>query len=199
MSLNAYDLSAGLFVRGLTNLKTQLTKAEDHAAASGIGETALLDALLAAEGPVGGVTNAAPTDLHRYTLAAQVHWAAEGGRLAIARLLGTPRVPAANEAKSFSDLHQRLDETIAFLREIAPSDLEASLDQAIVVEHRHASMRSSGAQFLLAYAIPHFFYHVSAAYAILRNQGVQLTMGDFLGNWGGGQVELNDATRPSLR
>ena len=28
MSLNAYDLSAGLFVRGLTNLKAQLTKAE---------------------------------------------------------------------------------------------------------------------------------------------------------------------------
>lgn len=31
---------------------------------------------------------------------------------------------------------------------------------------------------------PHFFYHVSSAYAILRNQGVQLTMGDFLGDWG---------------
>lgn len=36
MSLNAYDLSAGLFVRGLTNLKTQLTKAEAHATAYGI-------------------------------------------------------------------------------------------------------------------------------------------------------------------
>jgi hypothetical protein len=35
MSLNAYDLSAGVFVRGLTNLKLQLTKAEDHAAARG--------------------------------------------------------------------------------------------------------------------------------------------------------------------
>jgi hypothetical protein len=44
MSLNVYDLSAGLFVRGLTNLKAQLTKAEAHAAASGSGETVLLDA-----------------------------------------------------------------------------------------------------------------------------------------------------------
>jgi hypothetical protein len=184
MCLNAYDLSAGLFARGLTNLKAQLTKAEDHAAASGIGETALLDALLAGEGPGRDVTSAAPADLHMYTLAAQVHWATEGAKLAIARLLGAPRVPAANEAKSFSDLHQRLGETIAYLREIAPSELEAGLDQSIVVEHRPGSMRASGRQFLLAYAIPHFFYHVTSAYGILRNQGVQLTMGDFLGNWG---------------
>ena len=139
---------------------------------------------LAAEGQADGAASAAPADLHMYTFAAQVHWSAEGARLAIAQLLGAPRVPAANDAKSFSDLHQRLDETIASLREIAPSDLEAGLDRAIVVEHRRGSMRSSGGQFLFAFAIPHFFYHVTSAYGILRNQGVQLTMGDFLGNWG---------------
>jgi hypothetical protein len=184
VSLNVYDLSVGLFVRGLTNLKTQLAKAEDHAAASGCGEAALLDAQLAVEGRVHGVASTAPTDLHMYTLAAQVHWAAEGAKLAIARLLGAPQAPAANDAKSFTDLHQRLDATIAYLREIAPSDLEAGLDRVIVIEHRRGSMRASGGQFLLAFAIPHFFYHVTTAYGILRNQGVQLTMGDFLGNWG---------------
>ena len=184
ISLNAYDLSAGVFVRGLTNLKTQLTKAEDHAATSGIGEAALLDARLAADAQVRGVASIAPADLHMYTLAAQVHWAAEGARLAIARLLGASRVPAANEATSFSDLYQRLDETVAYLGEIAPSDLAAGLDRSIVVEHRRGSVQSSGSQFLLAFAIPHFFYHVASAYGILRNQGVQLTMGDFLGNWG---------------
>jgi uncharacterized protein len=184
MSLNAYDLSAGLFVRGLTNLKAQLTKAEDHAAASGSGEAALLDAQLAAEGRVRGVASDAPIDLHMYTFAAQVHWAAEGAKLAIAQLLGASPVPVANDATSFANLHQRLDATIAYLREIAPSDLEAGLDRAIVIEHRRGSIRSSGRQFLLAFAIPHFFYHVTTAYGILRNQGVKLTMGDFLGNWG---------------
>jgi hypothetical protein len=179
MSLNAYDLSVGVFVRGLTNLNAQLAKAEAHAAASGRAEAALLDAKLA-DGP-----SPAPTDLHMYTLAAQVHWAAEGPKLAIARVLSVPAVPAANEAKSFADLHQRLDATIAHLRSIAPSDLEAGLDREIVIEHRGGSMRSSGGRFLIAFAIPHFFYHVTTAYGILRNQGVQLTMGDFLGNWMG--------------
>jgi uncharacterized protein len=179
---DTYDLSAGLFVRGLTNLKTQLTKAEDYAAASGIGEAALLDAQLAGEGR--GVASDTPTDLHRFTLAAQVHWAAEGAKLAIGQLMGTPVAPAANDARHFADLHQRLDATIAYLRAIAPSDLEAGLDRTIVIEHRRGSVRSSGGQFLLAFAIPHFFYHVTTAYGILRNQGVPLTMGDFLGNWG---------------
>ncbi len=180
---DAYALSAGVFVRGLTNLKSQLRKAEDHAAKNGSGEAALLDAQLAAEAHARGETNAAPSDLHTYTLAAQVHWAAEGARLAIARLLGAPAVPSSNYAKSFADLHEHLDATISYLREIPPGDLDAALDRTIVVDHRRGSLRSSGTQFLLAYAIPHFFYHVTSAYTILRNLGVELTMGDFLGNW----------------
>lgn len=182
MSLNAYDLSAGVFVRGLTNVKTQLSKAEEHVAASGRSEAIVLDARL--DTGKSRVASVAPTDLHMYTLAAHVHWAAEGATLAIARLLGEPSVPTANDAQSFADLYRRLNGTIAYLREIAPSDLEAGLDRTIVIEHPRGSMRSSGRQFLIAFAIPHFFYHVTTTYGILRNQGVQLTMGDFLGNWG---------------
>ncbi len=181
MYLNVYDLSAGLFVRGLTNLKTLLTKAEAHAAASGGGEAALLDAQLARE--PGGLNEHDP---HMFTLTVQVHWAAESARLTIARLLGAPAVPAANDEKSFADLQRCLDATIAYLREIAPSDLEAGLDRAIEIEHRRGSMCFSGGQFLLEFAIPHFFFHLTAAYGILRNQGVQLTMGDFLGSLPGG-------------
>ena len=183
MSLRAYDLSAGLFIRGLTNLKLQLAKAEDHAAASGRGEAALMDAQLIPAQPGSGASYAT-RDLHMYTLAAQVHWAAQGAKMAVGRLLGAQPVPEADDAKSFADLHQRLDSTMAYLREIAPSDLEVGLDRMIVIEHPHGSMRASGRQFLVGYAIPHFFYHVTAAYGILRNHAVQLTMADFLGNWG---------------
>ncbi|MEO7702146.1 MAG: DUF1993 domain-containing protein [Opitutus sp.] len=181
MSLNAYDLSAGVFVRGLTNLKLQLTKAEDHAAARGGGEAALLDARLGAE--TQGVASDTRYDLHMYTLADHVHWATEGASLAIARLLGASPEPAVNDAKCFADLHRRLDAVIWYLREIAPNDLAAGLDRVIVMDHRHGSTRARGDLFLLAYATPHFFYHLTTAYGILRNQGVQLRMSDFLGNW----------------
>lgn len=184
MSLNVYDLSVGVFVRGLTNLNAQLAKAEADAAASGGDVSLLLGARLATE--AGGVTGGSPHDLHMYTLAAHVHWAAEGAKLAIARLLGAPPAPDANHGKSFAELRQRLDATIAQLREIAPSDLEAGLERTIVVEHRRGSMRFRGGQFLVEFAIPHFFYHVTTAYGIMRNQGVQLTMADFMGSWGPG-------------
>ncbi|MEO6897743.1 MAG: DUF1993 domain-containing protein [Caldimonas sp.] len=182
MSLSAYDLSAGVFVRGLTNLKAQLTKAEAHATDRASGEAGLLNAQLAPR--VSGAASGEPNDLHTYSLAAHVHWAAEGAKLALARLLGEPAVPTANDAKSFADLHERLDATIVHLLRISPGDLEAGLDRAIVLEHRRGATNSSGGQFLVAFAIPHFFYHVTTAYGILRNQGVQLTMADYLGNWG---------------
>lgn len=181
--MNAHELSAGVFVRGLTNLKAQLMKAEAHVAASGRDEATLLDAQLARDARAGDVASAAPYDLHTYTLSAQVHWAAEGARLAIARMLGARPVPAASDAKSLADLHQRIDTTIAYLREIAATDLEESLDRPLVIEHRRGPISSNGSQFLLAYAIPHFFYHLTTAYGILRSQGVPLTMSDFLGNW----------------
>lgn len=181
MSLNAYDASAGVFIHGLTNLKTLLKKAEAHSAANGTAEAALLAGRLAAEAHAGAAPSH-PGDLHMYTLAAQVHWAAEGARMAVARLLGAPTVPAPSDEKSLADLQQRLDATIAYLREAAPSELESGLDRTIVVELRRGSLSFSGSQFVLEYALPHFFYHLTSAYGILRNQGVPLTMGELLGN-----------------
>lgn len=179
MSLNAYAASAGVFIRGLTNLKGLLTKAEAHAASSGSAEAALLDARLTEE---SGVPSH-PSDVHMFTLVAQVHWAAQGAQLAVERLLGAPSTPAASDAKSFAELHQRLDATIAYLRAIPPSELEAGLERTIVMDNRRGSLSLGGSQFLLAYAIPHFLYHVTTAYGILRNHGVPLTMGDFLGDF----------------
>ena len=82
------------------------------------------------------------------------------------------------------DLYDRIDATIAHLEGITAADLDAAFDRPLVFEHRRGSIPSTGGHFLLAFAIPHFFYHVTTAYGILRNQGVPLTMGDFLGNWG---------------
>jgi hypothetical protein len=170
--MTAYDLSVGVFVRGLNNLKSQLAEAEAHGAP--------LDAQLALPGTAGN----ARFDLHGYPLAAHVHWAAEGARLAIAHLLGESPAPAQAEAQSFADLQQHLDETITYLQGLAPADLEAGLARTITIEKRGGATSASGDRFLAAFAIPHFYYHLTTAYGILRNEGVPLTMGDFLGNWG---------------
>jgi hypothetical protein len=164
--MNAFDLSIAMFVRGLTNLKTLLQKGEAHALASGTDPGALLAAQLADD---------------MYSLAVQVHWASEGANLAVARLLGIPSTPLVEEGKSFAELHQRIDATIAHLGAVDPQALEAGLDRSIEMRHRGGSKTFRGDQFLTEFAIPNFFFHLTTAYGILRHQGVPLQKGDFMG------------------
>ena len=184
MSLSTNDVAVGVFVRGLGNLKTQLMKAEAQVAGSGRDAAALLDARLPRHEMGDDVAGDAQHDLHSFGLAAQVHWAAEGARLAIARIVGARAAAVTSGEKSFLDLYEQIDATIAHLREVSAGDVEAGLSGQMVIEHGRGSVSVDGGRFLLAYAIPHFFYHLTTAYDILRSQGVQLTMSDFLGDWG---------------
>jgi hypothetical protein len=170
MPLNAEDASVAVFVRSLSSLKALLTKGEAHAAASGRDPADLIDAQLAPD--MNG-------------LAVQVHWAAEGAKMAVDRLLGHATAPGAAEpAKTFEALRGRIDTTVAYLRGVDRAALEAGLERAIAIENRGRVMRFTGSQFLLQFALPSFFFHFTAAYALLRYKGVPLTKGDFLGPQG---------------
>jgi len=168
MPLSAYDLSSGLFARGLNGLKTILTKGEEHAAATGRSPASLLEARLA-------------TDMNG--LAVQVHWATEGVKLSLARLTSATPTATANEARTMAELRQRIEDTLLQLGELVPQDLELGLERVIELEHRGVPKTFTGRQFLLDFAIPNFFFHVTTAYAILRLEGVKLTKGDLLGEW----------------
>jgi hypothetical protein len=166
MTLTAHEVSVGVFVRGLASLKSVLTKGEAHASAHAMDPAELIDARLAQD---------------MYPLAAQVHWAAEGAKLAAGRLLGAAAPPLAAEARSFAELHEKIDATVAYLGTLDAHDLEAGLDRTIELTHRGGSIAFTGSQFLVQFAIPNFFFHVTMAYGILRQKGVHLTKGDFTG------------------
>ncbi|MDP9035682.1 MAG: DUF1993 domain-containing protein [Myxococcota bacterium] len=156
--LKAFDVSAGVFVRGLTNLKTTLTKGEAH----GTKVTASL---------AHGMQD----------LAAQVHWASEGSKLALDRVLGVSQAPAPASATTFADLHVSIDTAIAYLEAIDPAALEAGLDRAVELPVRGRTKTFRGDRFLIEFALPNFFFHLTIAYAILRKEGVPLEKGDFMG------------------
>ncbi len=156
--LKAFDVSAGMFLRGLTNLKTLLTKGEAH----GTKLTASL---------APGMQD----------LAAQVHWASEGSKLALDRVLGVSQAPAPASATTFADLHVSIDTAIAYLEAIDPAALEAGLDRAVELPVRGRTKTFRGDRFLIEFALPNFFFHLTIAYAILRKEGVPLEKGDFMG------------------
>jgi len=155
----AFDVSAAVFVRGLTNLKTVLTKGEAH----GAKVTASL---------VDGMQD----------LATQVHWASEGSKLALDRAFGVSQAPSAPaSAPTFADLQASIDSAIAYLEAIDPAALETALDRAIELPWRGGVKSFRGDRFLIEFALPNFFFHVTLAYAILRKEGVPLEKGDFMG------------------
>ena len=157
--LQAFDVSAAVFVRGLANLKTLLTKGEAH----GAKVTASL---------VEGMQD----------LAAQVHWASEGSKLALDRVLGVSHAPAgAGSATTFAELHASIDGAIAYLEAIDPASLEAGLDRVIDLPWRGRTKSFRGDRFLIEFALPNFFFHLTLAYAILRSNGVPVEKGDFMG------------------
>lgn len=164
--MNALDASVAVFVRGLANLKALLTKGEAHAAATNLDPLELLH------------TELAPG---MYDLLTQAHWAAEGARIAVARLTGASATPTTDVSKSFADLHRRIDAVVVSLGTARREDLERGLERTIEIEHRGGSLKFVGEKFLLEFAIPSFFFHLTTAYCILRHRGVQLTKGDFLG------------------
>ena len=158
--LQAFDVSAAVFVRGLTHLKTVLTKGERH----GTRVTASL---------VDGMQD----------LAAQVHWASEGSRLALDRVLGVAPAPAPAPASAptFAELQASVDRSIAYLEAIDPAALEAGLDRVIELPMRGRTKSYRGDRFLIEFALPNFFFHLTLAYAVLRKEGVPLEKGDFMG------------------
>lgn len=165
--MKAFDLSVGVFVRGLTNLKVLLAKGEAHAASRGMDPGSLLTAELAPD---------------MFNLAVQVHWVGEGAKLAVNRLLGVSSTPLAEEAKSFAELHERIDQAIAYLGTVDPEALEAGLERTIELPYRGGSKAFRGDRFLTEFGIPNFFFHLTTAYGILRHEGVPLKKGDFMGS-----------------
>ena len=86
---------------------------------------------------------------------------------------------------SFSELAERCDRTIDYLKSFDATSLDGSEDREVVIKFPNGmGYRFSGGQYLAGFALPNFFFHVTAAYAILRNAGVSLGKPDFLQHLG---------------
>lgn len=162
MSLSMYDLSVPVFLRGLGALSGFMDKAE----AEGFDTNALMTAKLA-------------EDMRPF--ADQIRMASFGPRGAVARLAGIDWPKTADDEADFDQLRATIKLTTDFLNSITPAQLQGSETRPISVKTPVAELKFVGAGYLTSFALPNFYFHVTTAYAILRNQGVQLGKRDFLG------------------
>ena len=165
MGFGMYEASVPVFVKSLTNMRAWLDKA-----ASEKSEAELLEARLAPD---------------MRPLPAQYQMASDSAKNALARLTGTEAPSMPDTEQSFAELKDRCDRTIAYLQGFDASSLAGSDDREVVLKFPNGmGYRFGGAEYLAGFALPNFFFHVTTAYAILRNAGVSLGKPDFLQHLG---------------
>ncbi|MCY1460366.1 hypothetical protein D9M71_779220 [compost metagenome] len=79
-------------------------------------------------------------------------------------------------------MQARIAKTVEFIKAIKPEQLEGSEKRTINLKMRSGELSFSGRDFLLGWAMPNFYFHVTTAYDILRHNGVEIGKMDFLGS-----------------
>jgi hypothetical protein len=162
MTFTLKDASAPIFVRGLTNLSHLIDKAIE----AGLDGTDLMEARLA-------------PDMKPF--ADQIRMASFSGRSCVARLTGQAWPKTDDSEASLADLKTTIALSIAFIQGVDAAAFEGGETRRIELRFPGVELDFDGAGYLTSFAIPNFFFHVTTAYAILRNRGVALGKRDFLG------------------
>lgn len=151
------------YLRVLSDL---LDKAEAHALARNTNAAALLDARLYP---------------NMHPLIAQVQFACDFAKGAVARLGGIENPAFPDDEVSFLELHARIDNTLSFIGSVDPAAIDVSATRPISLRFGRLDLSANGRDYALGFAIPSFLFHVSVAYALLRHNGVEIGKLDFLG------------------
>ena len=169
MTISLYAASVPVFQQMLNALSDVLKKAEAHATEKNIDPNAFLQARLFPD---------------MFPLTRQVQIAADFAKSAAARLAGVD-VPAYEDSEtSFADLQARIAKTLAFIQSVPAADIDAGFDRSIVLRPGTPNEKTFvGTSYLLNYTLPHFFFHTTTAYDILRHNGVEIGKKDFVGTW----------------
>jgi uncharacterized protein len=167
MPISIHAASAPLFLRMLQNLSTWLDKAEAHAAAKKFDAANYLGLRLA-------------PDMLPFTR--QIQIATDTAKLALARLAGVEAPKWADDEKTFAELRARVKKAIDYVQSIPAAKLEGAEKREIEMPMGPGrTIKLDGETMLRGFSIPNFFFHVTMAYALLRQGGVELGKMDYLG------------------
>ncbi len=166
MSSSLYDLSVPVFSHKLNNLRQILKKALAQAEARKIDPAVLVQARLAPD---------------MFPLVRQVQIATDQAKGCAARLAGGEPPRYEDKETTFAEIDERIGRTVAFLGTLKKQDFEGAEDRRIHLPVRDHTAELVGLPYLLHFAYPNFYFHLTTAYAILRHHGIEIGKGDFLG------------------
>jgi hypothetical protein len=167
MSFSMSQASLPALEVGLNALSAVLDKAEAHAAAKKVDPSVLLNSRLSPD---------------MFPLTRQVQIATDQAKNGSSRLAGVEPPGYEDKETTIGELKARLAKTVAYLKTLDTKQIDASADREITFPVGGTNKgHMKGADFLNHFVLPNFYFHLTAAYAILRHCGVELGKRDFLG------------------
>ena len=168
MTISMYQASVPVFQKSLTALKGVLAKAAAHAKDKKIEESVLMGSRLYPD---------------MLPFSRQVQIAADFGKGPVARLAGVELPKYEDTESTFAELTARIDKTLAFIGTFTPAQIDGQEDRDITLPIGGTPTTFKGQPYLLHFALPNFYFHMSMAYAILRHNGVDVGKRDFIGGF----------------
>lgn len=166
MATELYDLTVPAFLRGLHVLSTLLDKGAAHAAEQGINPATLTSARL--------IEDMRP-------LTAQVQLATDSAKGAVIRIGELDPFPLPDSEETFADLQDRIARTIAFLESVPRDKIDGREEATVILKTPRGEFSFTGRSHVLTFSLPNFYFHLTTAYALLRQAGVPLGKLDYLG------------------
>ena len=167
MTISISNASLPVFEVGLNALSGVLDKTTSFAASKKVDESVLVGWRLAPD---------------MLALARQVQIASDMAKNGAARLGGVEPPRFEDAETTIQQLKERIEKTLAFVKTVDRTAIDASADREIAFPlgpTNKGQMR--GVDYLNHFVLPNFYFHLTAAYAILRHCGVELGKRDFLG------------------
>ena len=166
MAFSLYDASIPVVARQLAGLSGVIDKAAAFVAERTIDERALVEARFAPD---------------MYDFAKQVRVASMWGAVIAGKLSGTEAPALGDDEKTLADLKARVEKALAFAKSADRAAVDGSVDKVVSIQAGPNTRRYKAQDFLLHFAMPHFFFHCTTAYDLLRHSGVALAKRDFMG------------------
>lgn len=165
-TISMYNASIPAFIKMLNNMNTILDKASAWAQAKKIDEKYLMASRLAPD---------------MLPFIKQIQIATDIVKGCAARLAGVDVPKYEDNEASFTELKTRISKTIAFLETIKAQQIDGTEEKSIELKFGPNSFMFTGLDYLLTFANPNLYFHVTTAYAILRHNGLEIGKKDYLG------------------
>ncbi len=164
--MSIYNNTVPVLIHNMQAMSKMLAKAEQHCDAKKIDKSVMLGLRLAPD---------------MFNLTRQVQLVTDFAKGCGARLSASAMPSYADDETTFEALQARLSKCIAYLEGLETKAFEGAETRDVTVKIAGKETALAGQTFVNMYALPHFYFHMTTAYNILRHNGVELGKSDFLG------------------